>query len=495
MIRRFNRRRGLQLIAGSAGVLLVDLSHAFGAERASVQDSLSALQNAVQGKVALRGAAGYDSTRRSMVWNPRVADLRVPDAIVQVTSAQDAAAAIKFAHANGIKVSVRSGGHNYQGAVLRSGGLLLDLSGLMHVNVDVGRRRAHIGPGVKSGELASALAGHGLAFPVGHCSDVALGGYLLNGGWGWNAGEWGPACMSVTGVEMLTADGELVYADEKSNSDLFWAVRGVGPGFFAVVTRFELALKPVRTGIQTFSVSFPLATTSIIGAWLGQVLPSIHRTVEVGCSLGPIEPKGPPLVEVSAVSFAATAAEAHARVAPLRKLPAGATPVGPVIDQPTTFSEIQRQNDLANPSGKRMDYDQMYADASPERLLQAVQHLATDMPSAPSGILIGSFGGSAPAPSMPSPQEAALLSESGVTSIGAYAVWDDPGEDARNLRWVNSVLGAVESFRKGRYVGEADLTVTADRVRECFSPEAWTRLVSLRQKYDPTGLFYSYLTN
>ena len=96
---------------------------------------------------------------------------------------------------------------------------------------------------------------------------------------------------------------------------------------------------------------------------------------------------------------------------------------------------------------------------------------------------------------MPSPQEAALLSESGVTSIGAYAVWDDPGEDARNLRWVNSVLGAVESFRKGRYVGEADLTVTADRVRECFSPEAWTRLVSLRQKYDPTGLFYSYLTN
>ena len=149
--------------------------------------------------------------------------------------------------------------------------------------------------------------------------------------------------------------------------------------------------------------------------------------MEVGCSLGPIETKGPPLVEVSAVSFAATAAEAHARVAPLRKLPAGATPVGPVIDQPTTFSEIQRQNDLANPSGKRMGYDQMYSDASPEPLLQAVQHLANDMPSAPSGILIGSCGGSAPAPSMPSPQEAALLSESGVTSIGAYAAWDDPG--------------------------------------------------------------------
>jgi FAD/FMN-containing dehydrogenase len=495
MIRRLNRRRALELIAASAGALLVGPSHAFGAERGAAQRSLSALQNAVRGKVVVRGAAGYDSTRRSMVWNPRVADLRVPDAIVQVTSAQDAAAAIKFARAHGLKVSVRSGGHNYQGAVLRNGGLLLDLSGLKYVSVDVGRRRANIGPGVKSGELASALAGHGLAFPVGHCSDVALGGYLLNGGWGWNAGEWGPACMSVTGVEMLTAGGELVYADEKSNSELFWAARGAGPGFFAVVTRFNLALKPVRTGIQTFAVSFPLAATSIIGEWLRQVLPSIHRTIEVACTLGPIEPKGPPLVVVSVVSFAATAAEAHARLAPLRKLPAGATPLGPVIDQPANFSEIQQQNDLANPSGKRMGGDQLYSDASPERLLQAVQHLATDMPSAPSAITIGSLGGSAPAPSMPSPQEAALLSESGVTSIGAYAFWDDPAEDARNLNWVNSVLGASEKFRKGRYVGEADLAVTANRVRECFSPEAWTRLVTLREKYDPTGLLYSYLTN
>lgn len=79
-----------------------------------------------------------------------------------------------------------------------------------------------------------------------------MGGYLLNGGWGWNAGEWGPACMSVTGVEMLTADGELVYADGTNNSDLFWAARGAGPGFFVAVTRFDLALKPVRTGIHTF---------------------------------------------------------------------------------------------------------------------------------------------------------------------------------------------------------------------------------------------------
>ena len=296
-------------------------------------------------------------------------------------------------------------------------------------------------------------------------------------------------------MEMPSADGELVYADEKTNSDLLWAARGAGPGFFAVATRFDLALKPVRAGIHTFAVSFPLAATSIIGEWLTEVLPSIHRTIEVACTLGPIETKGPPLIVVSAVSLATTAAEAHARIAPLRKLPTGTATVGPTIDQRATFSEIQQQVDLGFPSGKRMVGDQLWSDASPGRLLQAVQHLATDMPPAPSAITIVSLGGSAPAPSMPSPREAALLSKSGVTYVGAYAFWDDPAADARSRTWVNSVLGASEPFRKGRYVGDADLAVAPGRVQECFSSEAWTRLVALRQKYDPTGLFYSYLTS
>ena len=42
--------------------------------------------------------------------------------------------------------------------------------------------------------LGERLAARGFAFPVGHCADVGLSGYILAGGFGWNAGEWGPAC-------------------------------------------------------------------------------------------------------------------------------------------------------------------------------------------------------------------------------------------------------------------------------------------------------------
>jgi hypothetical protein len=40
----------------------------------------------------------------------------------------------------------------------------------------------------------------------------------------------------------------------------------------------------------------------------------------------------------------------------------------------------------------------------------------------------------------------------------------------------------IEPLRSGRYVGEADLALTPDRPRECFSASAWRRLA--RQQLD-----------
>jgi hypothetical protein len=41
----------------------------------------------------------------------------------------------------------------------------------------------------------------------------------------------------VHGIEVVTADGEIVYADRDHEPDLFWAAGGAGSRFFGVVTR------------------------------------------------------------------------------------------------------------------------------------------------------------------------------------------------------------------------------------------------------------------
>ena len=75
-------------------------------------------------------------------------------------------------------------------------------------------------------ELIEALAPHGLLFPGGHCSDVGLGGFLLQGGFGWNGRAFGPACASLRAIDVVTADGQIrncLFA--RSESDLRSALR------------------------------------------------------------------------------------------------------------------------------------------------------------------------------------------------------------------------------------------------------------------------------
>ena len=80
-------------------------------------------------------------------------------------------------------------------------------------------------------ELAPFLASHGRMFTGGHCESVGIGGFLLQGGQGWNSRRWGWGCENVLAVDVVTADGELVHADADENADLYWAARGAGPGF------------------------------------------------------------------------------------------------------------------------------------------------------------------------------------------------------------------------------------------------------------------------
>ena len=46
---------------------------------------------------------------------------------------------------------------------------------------------AVVGPGKGGSVLAAELDEVGLFFPAGHCKGVCIGGYLLQGGYGWNS--------------------------------------------------------------------------------------------------------------------------------------------------------------------------------------------------------------------------------------------------------------------------------------------------------------------
>ncbi|MGI5531367.1 FAD-binding oxidoreductase [Streptomyces syringium] len=448
----------------------------------------------IEGDVIRRGERAYDAARADAVWNGLKPE-RFPDVIVRAASERDVLEALAHARSEGLRVSIRSGGHNWSGSPLRDGSLLLDLSRLRQCDVDPASATATVGPAATGGDLVAALTPHGLAFPVGHCPSVAVGGYLLSGGLGWNSGAWGPACADVREIEAVTADGRTVGCGETEHPDLFWAARGAGPGFFAVVTRFRLALHPHPGAVVTTGLTFPLSETARVAAWAEATAAGLAANVETALVLtasGEATGHAPsgPRITVGMTAFAATREEVAAALAVADACPLADRAVSRQPPTPTSFAELHAGAGSAWPPEHRYAADTLWSPASYETQLSRVADAVARAPSAKSLVL---------APVRPVSETPALLRNMAFSPLGAsylvcYAIWDDPAGDAANQRWLRETMTAADpSGLGGHYIAETDLEADASRARRAYAPADWDRLQELKAAWDPDNLFQSYL--
>ena len=227
-------------------------------------------------------------------------------------------------------------------------------------------------PAVRGGtELAPFLASRGRAFPGGHCESVGLGGYLLQGGQGWNGRLWGWACENVLAIDAVTADGRLVHADETENADLYWAARGAGPGFPALVTRFYLRTYPKPPVMVQDTWTFPLDESRAAAGVAARDPAGLHRSVEpvvaatrlpgVPLDDGVRRPDGTVLLLHTTV-MADSEAEVAERLAVFDAGPLAGRRLGHVRGLTTIAAENEAQT-LQNPVGHRYVVDCTWSDA------------------------------------------------------------------------------------------------------------------------------------
>ncbi len=435
--------------------------------------------------VAVRGDPDYDAILPHLSWNQRLATARRPAAVVPVSTAEEVSAAVRAARHSGRRISPRGGGHNYQAAALRDDVVLLDLAGLDRVEIDRSTRRAQVGAGVRGGDLLERLSAEGFAFPVGHCADVPLSGYILSGGFGWNSGRWGPASASVEAVDLVLADGSIVRASPGEHPDLFWAARGAGAGFFAVVTGYELRLHDLPQATHSINAAWNADSVPVLADWLTEAVRAAADGSEITILVGPHHATGEPAISLHAAATADSARRAREMIDPLAHPPATALQIDAVAREDIAFAALTKLS--AMPGGKRVAADHAWCDGAVGDLLVALQPLA-GVPTKMSSINIFALGGNG-AYALPPDAHGSALSRGGATGVGIYALWDDPDDDERLQQWVRDVDVALAGFRTGRYVGEADLTAAPGRRAECFTPDALARLDELREAYDPEGVF------
>ena len=442
---------------------------------------------AIEGTVLWRGDAGYEEARERAAWNARKPD-RYPDVIVQARSEHDVIAAVRLAADRGLKVKARAGGHSWTASAVRSG-MLIDLSGLTEVSYDPATGSASVQPGVTGRDLNGMLAPHQQFFPSGHCPTVGLGGFLLQGGWGWNSRAIGPACMSVRSVDVVTADGELIHADEEQNSDYLWAARGAGAGFFGVVTRFELACHPRPTAIYTRTDVYSLADVDEILGWALEFEPTLAPEFELAI-LGttPTLPGGRTVHDDTALMIMCMALMYDEEEAARRSV--ASTSVRclggrSIARRPraTSFTGLYDGPDSIEPEGVRWAADGMWTNADAATLLPEARELFLDVPTAESHVFWY--------PWRPQQLPDAAISIQGQLYLAAFAGWQDAADDHRYLDWPAGHMRRMEGISEGIQLADENLI---DRPARYLSPDNERRLEELRRTHDPDGRFHSYLT-
>lgn len=462
------------------------------AARAAADDhEIKRLQSGVKGKVVARGAELYEPWRQSMIWQTQKFP-RHPEIIVQAESVEDVVAAVNHARTNKRRITTRAGGHSFCGCFMRDDGMLVDVSRLSTIEIDVAKREAIVGPGVIGRRLQEELGRHGLGFPTAHCGMVPISGFLLGGGLGWNGNAWGGmSTYNILEVEIVTADGQVRIASETENADLFWAVRGGGPGLFGVVTRFKLRVHPAPRAMRSHTYIFPFTATADVAAAMEEIGPKLPLNVEL---IGVITAAPPGMEKACAaagcdqvfllqsVAFVDTEAAALKGMAALKDHPITAKAIAKIENAPETFENLYYGNEVPFPQ-RRYCVDNIYADSLEKPIQVFIKH----MPRSPSRVTapVLLYKGR---PELPD----GACATKGNFYVSCYAQWDDPAADQANKDFLIAMYEELQPLGTGSYINELNQEGRIHRIRECYTADGWRRLGELRRKYDPALVFHTF---
>ncbi|KAF4836133.1 FAD-linked oxidoreductase hmp9 [Colletotrichum siamense] len=194
-----------------------------------------------------------------------------PPFAVNVTSTDDIVAALRFARENNLRVVVKSTGHDVLGRSDGLGGLEIWLRYFRN-GIDFQPAYASstgcdatpwtgsamkLGGAYMWGESYAAARENNVVVVGGGSSTVcSTGGWMQGGGHGPASHTFGLGADQVLEAEVVLANGTLLTANACQNQDLFYAIRGGGPGTYGVVVSTTIKAYPqLKATVQNLQIA------------------------------------------------------------------------------------------------------------------------------------------------------------------------------------------------------------------------------------------------
>ena len=455
-------------------------------EPAVTSAAVEQLAQSFRGDLLVEGTSGYDEARK--VWNG-LYDCR-PGLIARCAGVADVIAAVDYARANALTVSVRGGGHSAVGYGTNDGGLVIDLAPMKGIRVHPESHTVRAEAGLTWGEFDRETQAFGLAVTGGRFSTTGIAGLTLGSGSGWLERRCGLTPDNLLAADVVTADGRFVTASPRENSDLFWGLRG-GGGNFGIVTSFVYRLHEIGPMIYGgMMVSAPERGPELL-RFMRDYMADAPDDLGGGVAFvsAPPEPFVPPEMHFqpivgTVICWTGDQATGEQVIAPIREV------AQPLMDMvgPMPYTALQSMLDGGGPPGTRAYMKAEFFDELSDEAIDKLAEHGARRAGPMAQLLLEPMGG------------AIARMDPGLTAVGrrdvpwcyhALALWPEPDAETeqRHRDWAKELS---EDLRPHTTTG-VYLNYTSDmgeeRVRSTYGPEKYARLEALKDKYDPTNLF------
>ncbi|KAL2189410.1 hypothetical protein L209DRAFT_749175 [Thermothelomyces heterothallicus CBS 203.75] len=432
---------------------------------------------------------------------------------VAATNVSHIQLALNFARNANLRLVVRNTGHDFNDRSIGAGALsvwthkLRDIQFLPDHNC-----RGYSGPAFKLGsgimteELYAAAEENNVTVVGGECRTVGIaGGYIAGGGHSPMSALLGMGADQVLSLEVVLPNGRFVTANEDTNPDLYWALRGAGGSTYGVVTSVTIRAYPKipNTLMTYFYTTSPNVTTDTFFASLGVYMSHFDRITAAGAygyfivvSIGPDQYlfSMMPLWGANMTKPQLTEL-ATPLLNDLASLGIAITPN--VTEYPSMFSAFNGAFPAAEQVGA---YDNHAASRifpkesfEPDRLndtLAAVRHAVEG-----GGVIVGYNIRAAPNPAVNQTNSVHPAWRRTTAFFILGASWPANATDAQIQQASETLTNdwmarwRAVSPGGGSYASEGD--INEPDFQQSFYGDHYPRLLELKKKYDPTGLFYA----
>ena len=408
-----------------------------------------------------------------------------PRVIAACETPADIRSALDRAREDGLEVAVRSGWPRRGRAVHQR-----RRPGHRRPGHDEHRNRcdrptARVGGGCTWADFDAAAQQHGLATTGGRVSTTGVAGLTLGGGSGWLERRHGLACDNLVALELVTADGREIRADDTQHQDLLWASKGGG----------GTSASSRRSSSRCTRSDRPSSADCM--AWPADAADEVARAYrdwaedapdELGSGLvmlvGPPEDFIPahlqnqPMVAI-AVMWSGDDAEGAALVQVMRDLEPDLDLVGPM-------PYVQLQSMIDDPPGLPAVLERGLPRLLPRRGPRRVPRRRPEphLPADPAPVAaLGWCAGQDRRGRHPNGPARRPLGDP------PFATWADPADDEINIAWVRAYRASNAPFTTGgvylNFIGDEG----EERINAAFGAAKLERLAAIKAEYDPANVF------